>query len=142
MKKCYVLIVGIAAVLNSTFGSSLPSNAINYIAAHFDITDDQQLVLPISLYLVGYVLGPVIFGPLSETYGRRVIMLTSFVLYTVFTLACALAPTWPSLLIFRLLCGINASSPISVVGGIFADLYKDPIARGRAVSVFMAVSLF
>ena len=134
------MIVGIVAVLNSTLGSSLPSNAINYISKYFHVTNEQQLVLPISLFLVGYVLGPVFFGPLSETYGRKVVMICSFVVLTAFTMACALAPNWPSLLVFRLICGISASSPISVVGGLYADIFNEPIARGRAMAIFMVVS--
>lgn len=139
-RKIYILFAGIVAVINSTLGSSLPSNAINYIAPYFNVTNEQQLVLPISLFLVGYVLGPLIFGPLSETYGRRIIMLSSFVLFTLFTLACALAPNWPAFLIFRLFCGINASSPIAVVGGLYADVFKNPVIRGRAMATFMVVS--
>lgn len=139
-RKIYILFAGIVAVINSTLGSSLPSNAINYIAPYFNVTNEQQLVLPISLFLVGYVLGPLIFGPLSETYGRRIIMLSSFVLFTLFTMACALAPNWPSFLIFRLCCGINASSPITVVGGLYADVFENPVIRGRAMAIFMVVS--
>ena len=139
-RKVYVLIAGIVAVVNSTLGSSLPSNAINYIASYFHVTNEQQLVLPISLYLVGYVLGPLFFGPLSETYGRKIIMLSSFVVFTLFTMACALAPNWPAFLIFRLICGINASSPITVVGGLYADVFENPVVRGRAMAVFMVVS--
>lgn len=139
-KKAYILLAGIAAVINSTLGSSLPSNAINYIAPYFHVTNEQQLVLPISLFLVGYVLGPLFFGPLSETYGRKVIMLSSFVVFTLFTMACALAPNWPAFLIFRLLCGINASSAIAVVGGLYADVFGNPVIRGRAMATFMVAT--
>ena len=55
-------------------------------------------------------------------------------------MGCALAPNWPALLIFRLICGIMASSPIAVVGGLYADVFGDPVVRGRAMAVFMAVS--
>lgn len=139
-KKVYIFFAGIFSVLNSTLGSSLPSNAINYIARYFHVTNEQQLVLPISLYLVGYVLGPLFFGPLSETYGRRVIMLSTFVVFTLFTMACALAPNWPAFLVFRLICGICASSPIAVIGGLFADIFDSPVTRGRAMAIFMVVS--
>lgn len=132
-KKTFILISGIIAVINSTLGSSLPSGAINYIATDFDVTNELQLVLPISLFLVGYVLGPVFFGPLSETYGRKAIMLSSFVVFTLFTMACALAPNWPAFLVFRLVCGINASSAISIVAGFFADVFGNPLTRGRAM---------
>jgi len=126
-------------VINSTLGSALPSGAIPFIALYFNITDEQQLVLPISMYLVGYVLGPLLFGPLSETYGRKKIMTATFCSYTVLTMACALAPNWPALLVFRLLVGINAACPVSVVGGLYADIFSDPVTRGRAMAMFMAV---
>lgn len=92
-----------------------------------------------SMYLLGYVLGPLVFCPLSEQYGRRTLMLATFFFYTAFTLGCALTPTWGGLLAFRILAGINASSPISVSGGIYADIYNDPVTRGRAMAVFTAV---
>ncbi|KAL2038932.1 hypothetical protein N7G274_008272 [Stereocaulon virgatum] len=62
-KKIYILLCGIVAVVDSTLGSSLPCGAINYIGPYFNVTSDQQLVLPFSLSLVGYVLGPIFFGP-------------------------------------------------------------------------------
>ncbi|KAL8934134.1 MAG: hypothetical protein Q9211_005390 [Gyalolechia sp. 1 TL-2023] len=139
-KKVYVLFVGIISVVNSTFGSSLPAGAIHYLAEYFHVTSQAQLVLPISLFLVGYVLGPVVFAPLSETYGRRIIMVSTFALFNIFTLACAVAPNWPFFLVFRLLCGITASSAIAVVGGLFADIYNDPTSRGRAMAFFMAAT--
>jgi MFS family permease len=52
-------------------GSALPSMAIPDITKDFGITSEEQSVLPISVYLIGYVLGPVVWGPLSEHYGRR-----------------------------------------------------------------------
>ncbi|KAL8902647.1 MAG: hypothetical protein Q9207_004503 [Kuettlingeria erythrocarpa] len=137
-RKFFVLLGGIVSVVNSTLGSSLPSGAIDYLAEYFHVTSQAQLVLPISLFLVGYVFGPVVFAPLSETYGRRIILVTTFVFYTIFTLACALALNWPFFLVFRLLCGITASSAIAIVGGLFADIYSDPITRGRAMAFFMA----
>lgn len=55
-------------------------------------------------------------------------------------MACALAPNWPALIVFRLLCGISASAPLVVVPGIYADIYNDPAPRGRAMVLFMGVS--
>ena len=67
-------------------------------------------------------------------------MLASFIVFTLFTMACALAPNWPAFLVFRLICGVNASSPIAVVGGLFADIFGNPVTRGRAMACFMVVS--
>lgn len=130
---------GVLLVINSTLGSSLPSGASAFLAAYFQVSNQQQLVLPNSMYLVGYVLGPPLFSPLSETYGRKIVLLATFAGFTLFTMACALAPSWPALLVFRFIVGCFASAPISVVGGMYADIYDDPVYRGRAVAVLIGV---
>jgi MFS family permease len=140
-RKVFIVIIGMIVVINSTMGSSLPSNAVPIISKHFHITSSYAEILPISMYIFGYILGPLLFGPLSETYGRKPVMILTFLLFTIFTLACALARNFPALLIFRFLTGVNASSPISVTGGIYADIYNDPVTRGRAMAVFMGVSI-
>lgn len=134
------MFVGLLAIFNSTFDSSLTSGAIEDIAACFGVKSEVQLVLPVSVYLLGYVVGPLFWSPLSEVYGRRPVLVGSFSLFVVFTAACALAPTWATFLFFRWLCGTFASSALTVVGGMYADIYDDPIQRGRAMALFLAVS--
>ncbi|KAJ4320454.1 hypothetical protein N0V84_005845 [Fusarium piperis] len=136
-KKNLILFLTAMLVINSTMGSALPSLAIPNIVEDFGITSQTGRVLPISVYLIGYVLGPIIWGPLSEHFGRRDLSFATFGLFTVFTMACALAPNWPALLIFRFFCGAFASSPIAIVAGILADVYNDPRTRGRAYAIFM-----
>lgn len=123
-------------------GSSLPSMAVPFIAKEFGVTSAEQKVLPISMFLLGYVFGPIIWGPLSEHFGRRGLTILSFVIFTIFTMACALAPNWSALLVFRFFCGLCAGAPNAIVAGILADVYGDPRTRGRAFAVFMAVSYF
>jgi len=103
------------------------------LAKHFSVGDPQQISLPVAVFLVGYIFGPIVFGPLSESFGRWISLASSFAVYTVFTMACALAPKWPALLIFRFLCGFGASAPQTVLGGMFADIYPDLLPRGKAV---------
>jgi MFS family permease len=135
-RKVGIVAIGMLVVVNSTMSSSLPSNAIPIISEYFHITSSAQ-ILPISKYLFGYVLGPLLFGPLSETFGRKPIMISTFFLFTILTMACALAPNFAALLVFRIFTGISASSPISVTGGVYADIYDDPVTRGRAMAMFM-----
>ena len=126
-------------IINGTMGSSLPSNAIPFMAKEFGVTSPQQLVLPISIFMVGFFFGPILWGPLSEQYGRRVIALTTFASFCIWTMACALAPSFAALIVFRLLAGISGSAPVAIVPGIVADLYGAHKTRGRAMAVFMAV---
>ncbi|KAF8862983.1 MFS general substrate transporter [Acephala macrosclerotiorum] len=139
-KKAFVVFIGIIAILNSTFDSTLPSGSIDSISDAFRITNPAQLALPTSIFLVGYILGPIFFGPLSETYGRRIIMVPTFLLFTIFTLACALAKSFMAFIWLRLMCGIFASSSIAVTSGMYADIYADPRARGRAIALYISAT--
>jgi MFS family permease len=141
-KKFIIFGGGIMSVLNSTLGSSMPSGAAQEIAAHFHVTSEIQMVLPISTFLIGYIVGPIICGPLSEHYGRKVVFLVAFLSYTISTLATALAPNWPAFLFFRFICGCFASAPIAVLGGLYADIFTNPRSRGVAMACFMAATTF
>ncbi|KAJ5727899.1 major facilitator superfamily domain-containing protein [Penicillium malachiteum] len=141
-KKIYNAMVGLLIVLNSGISSSLPSNAVPTIMQDFHISGNGESVLPTSIFLIGYCVGPLVFSPLSETIGRRPVLLWSFTVFVLGTLACAFAPTWPALLIFRLICGTMAAAPQTVVGGVYADLFSDLHTRGRAMALYMSASSF
>ncbi|KAK4453026.1 polyamine transporter 3 [Podospora aff. communis PSN243] len=140
-KKNSVLVMVMMLIVNSTMGSALPSNALPFITAEWNIKSKQQMVLPISVYLIGYVMGPLLWAPLSEQFGRRRLTIATFSAFTIFTLACALAPSWPTFLIFRLFTGVFASAPIAIVPGIIADTQGDPRTRGRSMGLFFATTL-
>lgn len=120
----------------------MPSGALDAISEQFGVTDRVHLILLNSLYMVGYVLGPLLFGPLSEYIGRRPVLIGTFLGYLVFMLACSGAPTYPVLLIFRLLCGINAAAPTTVISGLYADILDNPSQRGSALAWYMTITTF
>ncbi|KAL3495119.1 major facilitator superfamily domain-containing protein [Aspergillus germanicus] len=137
LRKYHIVLAGTIFTFNSALGSSLPSSASTEIASAFGLTgEDTLLVLLNSLYLVGFALGPLIFGPLSEHLGRQPVLIGTYIGYTFFTMACALAPTYSALLMLRLLCGIHAAAPNAVLGGLYSDIYNDPpIIYGFAARV-------
>lgn len=90
--------------------------------------------------MLGFAIGPLIFGPLSEHVGRRLVLIGTYLAYMTFTLCCAVSPTYGTLLLFRLLCGIAAAAPNAVVGPLFADIYHRPEPRGRSMAYFMCAT--
>lgn len=142
VKKAFVAFTTVTTVLNSTIGSALPSNAIPYITKEWDVTSQTQAVLPISIFLVGYIFGPIIWAPVTEQFGRRPSVIGTFMMFCIWTMACALAPNWPAFLIFRFFVGVFASAPIAIVAGIMADIYGEHRTRGRAMAAFMASTVF
>ncbi|KAI0539326.1 major facilitator superfamily transporter [Xylaria digitata] len=140
-RKLFINISGMLTVTNSTMGSSLPSMAIPYMTQEWRVTSSTQKILPISTYLIGYVFGPLLWGPLSEHIGRRNLTAVALSLFTLWTLGCALSPNWPAFLIFRFLCGTFGSAPIAIVTGQLADIYEHPVTRGRALSFYFAMTV-
>jgi multidrug resistance protein len=121
-------------VLNSTFASSAPSGIVQPLIEQFQFSEEIA-VLTISLFVAGYCLGPLLWGPLSEAYGRRPIFIISFVFYTGFQVGCALSPNTASILVFRFLGGTFASAPLTNSGALIADIW-DTDHRGQAMSLF------
>jgi multidrug resistance protein len=122
-------------------GSALSANLIPYLQTAFNVPPGPQTILPASLYLVGFVFGPLVFAPLSESYGRKRVLVTGYILFLIFTMACALSPNWVAFLIFRFLAGTSASPPMSVMGGVIADVFDDRVTRGRALMFWSAATL-
>lgn len=89
-----------------------------------------------SVYLLGYVFGPLALAPLSELYGRLIIYNVCNVLFVVFTVACAVANSEASLIVFRVLAGITASSPVTLGAGSIADMIPFQ-KRGLAMALWM-----
>lgn len=61
-KKVYIVAASSLLVMNSTISSSIASGVSAPTSEHFHIKDDELLVLPVSIYLVGYVIGPLVFA--------------------------------------------------------------------------------
>ncbi|QRV75562.1 major facilitator superfamily transporter [Ceratobasidium sp. AG-Ba] len=129
-------ITGIVAVttLCVSFASSSYSGGIQYMMD--DLHMGQYVaILGISLYVVGFGLGPLLWGPLSEMYGRRLIFFVSFLPFVFFHIGGALAHNVETLLITRFLAGSFGSSPLTNAGGTIADMFNAR-ERGLANALF------
>ena len=96
--------------------------------------------LILTLFLVGFMLGPTFWGPGSELIGRRPIFIGTFIIYTLFHIGQARANNMTTLLVTRFFCGFFGVAPLTNSTGVIADLW-DPVNRGIATSVF-ASSVF
>ncbi|CAE6425089.1 unnamed protein product [Rhizoctonia solani] len=132
--RWYLTALGGVAVLNATFASSAPSGIEGQLIKEFHLSTIVA-ILTISLFVVGYCVGPLLWGPLSENYGRRPVFLIGFVVYTAFQLGGALAPNLASVLVFRFLGGTFAACPLTNSGAIIADIW-DADTRGKALAIF------
>lgn len=141
-KKSFVILVGALCLFNGMLSASLPGGYEEYIGRHFVVESQEQLVLPITMYQLGFLVGSLVFGPLSERYGRGVIIVGSNAGFVVFVLASIFAPNWPAFLVFRWVLGVCGSPAITVTGGLTADVFDDVRTRGRANALYTCVSVY
>jgi len=98
-----------------------------------------QLVL--SLYLGGIAAGQLIYGPVSDRFGRRPVLIAGLGLFLAGTVLCASAWSLAALIVGRLLQALGACAGIVLSRAIIRDVYdREMAARGLAL-VMMAMTL-
>jgi multidrug resistance protein len=108
--------------------------------AEFHSTSGTLGSFVVSVYVIGYAVGPLIVAPLSEMYGRVPLYHASNIIFIIFTVACAVSSSLPMLIVFRLFAGAAGSTPISIGGSTFGDLFRVE-ERGAAIAIWSMGSL-
>ncbi|KAJ7249746.1 major facilitator superfamily domain-containing protein [Mycena haematopus] len=135
-RKWLITLTCILMTVNVTFSSSAPTSATGAILEAFDVSAEISYLIT-TTFLLGYVVGPLFWGPGSELIGRRPIFFFCMSMYTLLHLGQALAQNIETLLITRFLGGVFAVAPLVNAGGVIADIW-DAERRGTASSLFSA----
>ncbi|CAI4456977.1 AEH_G0021550.mRNA.1.CDS.1 [Saccharomyces cerevisiae] len=121
-------------VICVAYGSACISGGLGTVEKKYHV-GMEAAILSCSLMVIGFSLGPLIWSPVSDLYGRRVAYFVSMGLYVIFNIPCALAPNLGCLLACRFLCGVWSSSGLCLVGGSIADMFPSE-TRGKAIAFF------
>ncbi|GAD96578.1 hypothetical protein NECHADRAFT_47622 [Paecilomyces variotii No. 5] len=116
--------IGIVSALAflSPLGSTTPPPASADITTTFHTTNETIETFVTSVYLLGYVFGPLVVAPLSELYGRAIVYNICNFGFLIWNIASALANNLCALIIFRLLAGLAGSAPMTIGAGTIADM--------------------
>ncbi|KAF2726030.1 putative bicyclomycin resistance protein [Polychaeton citri CBS 116435] len=120
-----------------TFAGSIYSGSEDEIMRVFDI-GEEVANLPLALYNLGLAFGPLIGAPLSETYGRKIVFITTTPIFALFTLGGGFSKTIYSLVICRFFAGVFAAPAISNASSTINDFTA---GRYRAISLAFYFSL-
>jgi DHA1 family bicyclomycin/chloramphenicol resistance-like MFS transporter len=124
-------VVGLGALSIDMFLPSLPAIATAFAAP------PATVQLTVTLFLVAFAVAQLVYGPLSDRYGRRGVLIGGLALYTVAGLACAVAPGVGVLVAARVLQALGGGSGPVVARAVVRDLYD----RDRAARVFSYMSM-
>ncbi|KAK5112252.1 hypothetical protein LTR62_004413 [Meristemomyces frigidus] len=120
--------------LAASLGSSIIAPAEPTIATYTGVSQ-ETMVLAVSLYVLGFAFGPLLWGPISEVYGRKVSMLPAMYCLALFSIGTAVSKNAAAVFLTRFFAGVFGSAPVSNVSAALGDMYS-PKARGIAVTFY------
>ncbi len=103
-----------------------------------DVNDRQTVVIS---YIAGFAAGQLVYGPLSDRFGRKPVLLAGLAIFVAGTIAAILASTFTTLLAARVVQGIGAASPRVMALAIVRDLFSGR-KMARVVSLVMMVFIW
>jgi multidrug resistance protein len=135
-KKKWGIISALGAVtLITPLASSFFAPGVPQVLRAFHETSNTMATFVVSVYILGFAIGPLIIAPMSELYGRMPLYNISNALFVVFNIACALSNSMGMLVAFRFLAGCAGSAPLTLGGGTIADMFP-PQQRAGAMAIW------
>lgn len=128
------LALGVAWLLDS-FEVNIIGNILGLLKKIWMISAFESSLL-VSVWLIGIMVGALVFGYLADRYGRRKLFLLTLVLYSAFTLASAASPGYFWFLIFRFLTAIGVGAEYSAINSAISEMIPARF-RGRANAAVM-----
>lgn len=90
--------------------------------------------LTLSAFLLGFAIGQIVYGPLGDRYGRKPVLLSGLVIFSLASVFCLFAPTIEALVFGRFLQAVGGAGPVVLARAVVRDLYSGPRA-GRELAV-------
>lgn len=118
----------VLSVFVSEMALDLYTPALPYIAQYFHVSNDlSQMTL--SICLVGFGLGSLTHGPISDVLGRRFVLLAAFIIFLISTFACASAHSVVGLIIARFFQGYGIGAAPIIALAVIRDIYPPQLAN-------------
>jgi MFS family permease len=141
----------------SPVSSSMVAPALSKVAAEFDISNETEIALVLSIFVLAYAIGPLFLvrswpiasgvvrltnfqGPLSEVYGRVRVIQLSNLFFLAWNIGCGFAQTEGQMMAFRFLSGLGGSAPLAIGGGVLSDIWTAD-QRGKAIGIYSLMPL-
>jgi multidrug resistance protein len=134
-KKWKNLSVISVITLITPLASSMFAPGVPALMHEFKSKNTMIASFVVSIFILGFAIGPMLVAPLCELYGRKWLYRICNVLFCMFTIACAYSKNMAMMMIFRFLAGCAGVAPLTIGAGSIGDLMIAE-ERGVAMSLF------
>ncbi|KAJ5171401.1 MFS transporter [Penicillium coprophilum] len=132
-KNSIVMIITFSA-FTAPFASCILFPSFTTLVEHFHTTE-PKVALTTTVFLIGLAIAPLWWSSLSQEYGRRPVLVFSFLISAIAVIICAVSNSLPLITVFRLIEALGCSSAQSVGAGVISDIYIST-DRGSALGWF------
>lgn len=138
-REFVMLVTALMASMALAIDIMLP--AFPEMRREFDMpADSTQVAWTITAFFLGVAIGPWLYGPASDRFGRRRPLVIGLGFYVLGGLIATIAPSWNTIVIARFLWGLGAAAPRSLSLAMIRDRYEGQ-DMARLMSMIMAVFL-
>ncbi|MFS4481414.1 multidrug effflux MFS transporter [Hyunsoonleella sp. 2307UL5-6] len=143
-KKTYIKreFIGLMASLMSIVAISIDAllPALPEIGNHLNVVNKSDNQLLITMIFLGIGFGQLIFGPLSDSFGRKPIVYIGFTLFIIASIICVTTKNFEVMLVGRILQGVGLSSPRSIALSMIRDMFSgDQMAKVMSMIVMFFI---
>src|SRR6202140_2091894 len=135
----FTLLLGFL-VARPSFGIDMSLPALTAMGAALGVAPEQAGLM-MSLFMLGFVVAPLFYGPASDRYGRKPIVVFACMLFVIAGIGCALAQSRPTLLMWRVVQGAGAGASMTIALAIIRDLFEGQAARTKLSDVTIATMI-
>ncbi|KAI1167371.1 major facilitator superfamily domain-containing protein [Nemania serpens] len=130
----HVVIVAVLSMIVN-IAATIVAPGVGGLIEEFNVQNSTIATLAVTIYLLGFAIGPLFISAFSEMYGRLLVYHASNFVFVVFVIACALSRNISQYLVFRFISGFAGATPLTIGGGTIADVI--PLERrGFATALF------
>ncbi|CAI5758678.1 unnamed protein product [Candida verbasci] len=137
--KAYILFVCLITSFGVAMGSALFASSQPSLMIEFNISWTVSALVT-SLFVLGFASGPIVWGPLSEFYGRKIPFVVSNLGFVCFSFGVATAKDIQTIMLCRFFAGFIGASNIVLVPSIMTDIFRNE-NKNKALGVF-AMAIF
>jgi len=132
----FTVLLGFLVALPS-FGIDMSLPALTAMGATFGVAP-SRVGLMMGVFMIGFAVAPLLYGPASDRYGRKPIVMFGCTLFTIASAGGAISRSLLVLLLWRVVQGAGAGASMTIVLAIIRDLFEGQAARTRLSYVAIA----